>query len=147
MSLEFVTFVETKDVDGYWREVTPVNNGFVSGYRADFDGYITEELFIGLSNIRDGYFSNMFKRPLPDDLSYTVRYKIDMLSSLGSYKTYYLSLEEINQFNWNKEIFASSLTVSTTFYDVAPDFLLYYVTTLNSLGPPDSVRIVVFKKG
>jgi hypothetical protein len=146
MSLEFITFVETLGDDGYWHE-TSKDTGFLAGYCSDYDGYITDELFIGLSNIRDGYFSKMFKRKPLTDLSMTVTYKLDMLSCLGNNSMYYLMLSEINQFDWNREIYASHLTVSTTFYDVAPDFLLYYVTALNSLGPPDKVRLIIFKKG
>ena len=150
MSLDFRIFVEVQQTDGYgitsWSEVNSTT-GFLDGYCPDYDGYLTEELFIGLSTIKDGYFSRLFKKNLPVDLSRTVRYKIEMLSYLGSNKTYCLTLEEINAFDWSRKIYDSWLTNETTFYDVATDFLLYYVTALNSLGLPDKVRLIVFKKG
>lgn len=151
MSLEFITFVEILQTDGYgnhyWKEEN-TTAGFLDGYCPNFDGYITEELFIGLSAIRDGYYSQMFRRKSPNDLSETVKYKIDMLSYLGAYKVYYLTLEEINAFDWTRQIYASFITTPTTFYDVASDFILYYVSSLSNFNvEPNKIRLIIFKKG
>ena len=146
----FKIFVECQQVDGYgnifWSEVC-ARGGFLDGYCSQFDGYITEELFVGLSNIRDGYFSPLFKRPLPNDISVSVRYKIDMLSCLGNNKAYCLLLEEIGLFDWTKQVYASFLTVPTTFSELAPDFVNCFIPILQKMGSPNQVRIIILKKG
>jgi len=146
----FKIFVECQQIDGYgntsWTEIC-TSGGFLDGYCNQFDGYITEELFVGLSNIKDGYFAPLFKRPLPTDISISVRYKIDMLSCLGDNKLYCLFLEEINQFDWTKQVYASFLTVTTMFAELAPDFVNCFIPILQSLGPSDQIRIIILKKG
>jgi hypothetical protein len=144
--MQFRIFVEVQNADGYWTEAN-TTNGFLDGYCPSFDGYLTEELFIGLNNIYDGYFSKQFKQPLPSNLSNTVRYKLDMLSCLNGNAAYSLGLDMIDQFNWSQNIYASFITTPTTYNDVAPNFLAYIVPSLNALGPSNQVRLIVLKKG
>lgn len=147
MKIEIKTFIEVQDNDGYWREVNAgPDTSFLCSYCDGYDGYINPELFVGLSNIRDGYFSNLFRRKTPTDLSKTVRYKMSMLDCLGYQTLYHLLASEINMFDWTKVIYGSPFTSSTTFMDVSGDFLSYYLPVLNSLGNPMHVRLVVLKK-
>jgi hypothetical protein len=148
--LEFRVFVECQQNDGYgnsfWQEVSS-ETGFLDGYCSAFDGYVTDELFIGLSALRDGYYSNLLKRAMPKNLSTTISYKLEMLSFLGNTSKYYLMLDEINNFNWNRKIYSSELVNATTFADVAPDFVATLLPGLQSLGSPSQVRLIIIKLG
>lgn len=148
--IDFRTFVEVKITDGYgntsWQEVC-MQNGFLDGYCEGFDQFITPEFFIGLSCLRDGYFSQLFTRSFPVDISNKVRYKMDMLKKLGKINMYYFYLSEIQQFDWNEQIYASAITSATRFSDIAPDFIVQYIPSLEALGNPDSVRLFVVKIG
>jgi hypothetical protein len=144
--LEFRSFVEVATADdGYghvtWKEIC-LQSGFIDGYCKGFDDYITPEFYIGLANIRDGYYSNIFNRRFPTDISGTVRYKLDMLKSSYSIHLYYMYLNEIMAFPWNRTVYGSP---STTFITIATDFHNYYVPSLEALGPPNylNVRLLV----
>ena len=159
MVLEFRSFVEVGSVDGYgnvtWTEPPadptsiPDGYGYLDGYSNNYDGYFTDEFYCALATIKDGYYYNLFKRPLPADLSRTVQYKKQVLSKLGVVTNYYLTLTELNAFDWNRQVYASFFTKECTFANVGAGFMNYYLPALQALavttGSADLVRIVVLK--
>jgi hypothetical protein len=142
LKLQIVTFVEVQQDDGYGTWTAAIHDsGFLDGYCADYDGFITSDLFASLSALNDGYYSEAFRRPLPMDLSSELIYKFNMLRSLGPQIFYWLTLAEIKAFNWDNVIKGSV----TTFREVAVDFLETYVPAMEALGPDDKVRFYMLK--
>lgn len=143
--MSFITFVEVENVNGYWMEAVG-DPGFLDGYSAVMDGYISRDLYVSLVSLKDGYGASaeLMRRPLPWDRSPSLDFKLSLIR-YSNPDIYWFNLSEINNYPWGLTIPGSELTVSTTYASVAADFLTYYLPALNALGDPNKVRLFIAK--